>query len=351
MGMLYDFVLSKPNIYQAIYSMESYVVEKYLLSNDDIILYKRLADKYDYTLMEEVIGKCRKRLEILLDKRENLFELHVYFKLKGYDADSGKVKYRPIHTATLIDQICMVCLLNCIMFDDSSGKRALSELSLLLPHNFYGNLPSIRMEEIFQPWPVNYKFYNEAVESKAKEYQETYEYRTQVCLDLQDFFPSISPEYIFNYIYSRLSSRYSTYHDLMTLKKILSKLLYFKISDEGFDKWEQLYYKKKLEGIEEYFNRGIAQGLPQGMFFGNLAMIAISKIIADVFPGDAYYYVDDSVIFSKEIFTEGTFEAKVVEVNKKLKFYFDNFPCSARPMVTLKVKSLWEDWSISLNAM
>ena len=74
MGMLYDFVLSKPNIYQAIYSMESYVVEKYLLSNDDIILYKRLADKYDYTLMEEVIGKCRKRLEILLDKRENLFE-------------------------------------------------------------------------------------------------------------------------------------------------------------------------------------------------------------------------------------------------------------------------------------
>lgn len=36
--MLYDFVLSKPNIYQAIYSLESYVVEKYLLSNDDIIL-------------------------------------------------------------------------------------------------------------------------------------------------------------------------------------------------------------------------------------------------------------------------------------------------------------------------
>lgn len=234
--MLYDFVLSRPNIYQAIYSMESYVVEKYLLSNDDIILYKRLADKYDYTLMEEVIGKCRKRLEILLDKRENLFELHVYFKLKGYDADSGKVKYRPIHTATLIDQICMVCLLNCIMFDDSSGKRALSELSLLLPHNFYGNLPSIRMEEIFQPWPVNYKFYNEAVESKAKEYQETYEYKTQVCLDLQDFFPSISPEYIFNYIYSRLSSCYSNPHDLITLKKILTKLLYFKISDEGFDR-------------------------------------------------------------------------------------------------------------------
>lgn len=338
MGKLYDFVISEPNIYNAIYSMESYVVEKYLLSNDDIILYKRLADKYDYTLMEEVIGKCRKRLEILLDKRENLFELHVYFKLKGYDADSGKVKYRPIHTASLIDQICMVCLLNCIMFDDSSGKRSLSELSLLLPHNFYGNLPSIRMEEIFQPWPVNYKYYNEAVESKAKEYQETYEYKTQVCLDLQDFFPSISPEYIFNYIYSRLSSRYTTHHDLMTLKKILSKLLYFKISDEGFDKWEQLYYKKKLEGIEEYFNRGIAQGLPQGMFFGNLAMIAISKIIADVFPGDAYYYVDDSVIFSKEIFTEGTFEAKVVEVNKKLKFYFDNFPCSVSPMVTLKVK-------------
>lgn len=342
METLYDFVLSKSNIYQAIYSMESYVVEKYLLSNDDIILYKRLADKYDYVLMEDVIEKCRKRLEVLLDKRDNLFELNVYFKLKGYDGESKNIKYRPIHTASLIDQICMVCLLNCIMFDDSSGKRVLSELSLLLPHNFYGNLPSVRMEEVFQPWPVNYKYYNEAVESKAQEYQETYEYKAQVCLDLQDFFPSISPEYIFNYIYSRLSSCYSNHHDLITLKKILTKLLYFKISNEGFDRWEQLYYKKVLEGTEEYFNRGIAQGLPQGMFFGNLAMIAISKIIADVFPGDAYYYVDDSVIFSKENFTEDTFEAKVVEVNKKLKFYFDNYPCSVRPMVTLRVKKFVE---------
>lgn len=50
--------------------------------------------------------------------------------------------------------------------------------------------------------------------------------------------------------------------------------------------------------------RGIPQGLPQSYFLGNIYMLIIYEILKKDFPGVAYFYVDDSVIFTNEISEE-----------------------------------------------
>ena len=147
---LYDYILSEQNIYNVVYAVESYVFGKGLLSADDIDMYHRLTDKYDFDYIEQVIGRCKTRLESLLQSDE-LFDITVYFKLKKYDEEKERFDFRPIHTASLTDQICMVCLLQPLMFNDRKGIRQFSELSRLIPHNFYGNLPSRTVDEIFIP--------------------------------------------------------------------------------------------------------------------------------------------------------------------------------------------------------
>lgn len=144
---LFKSILDPQNIYNAIFALESYVFEKGLLNNSDLALYYSLGDKYDIDVIRDVIKRCERRLKDLLSSPDDLFKVSVYFKIKKYD--DGKIKYRPMHTAGLIDQICMVCLLLPLMFDDSSGERKLSDLSKLIPHNFYGNVPSTILRLFF----------------------------------------------------------------------------------------------------------------------------------------------------------------------------------------------------------
>lgn len=68
--------------------------------------------------------------------KNDLFTIKVYFKLKS--CDDEELKFRPMHTARLTDLICMVSILIPLMYDDdyTTGKRNLSDLSKLLPHNF-----------------------------------------------------------------------------------------------------------------------------------------------------------------------------------------------------------------------
>lgn len=51
----------------------------------------------------------------------------------------------------------------------------------------------------------------------------------------------------------------------------------------------------------EIKNRLFVCGLPQGLvhtyYMANLVMIGIAKFVDKIFQGDAYYYVDDSVVF------------------------------------------------------
>ena len=140
---LLDKIISDRNIYNAIYCMESYIFEKGLLdiatpvkgikgeilANNDLELFYALGDKFNFKLIDKVIEVCQQRLNKMLASHEDLFEVTVFFKLKGLDENTKTLKLRPLHTASLLDMICMVSILMCLMFDDSDKKRKLSDLS------------------------------------------------------------------------------------------------------------------------------------------------------------------------------------------------------------------------------
>lgn len=325
--------------------MESYVFEKTLLSDEDIILYNALLDKYDFTLIDDVIAKCKNRLELILSSEDVFFTIEVYFKLKKTD-NKGNIEYRPIHTSDLITQICLVCLLTQIMFEDdfpkklnendslnyknnsTKYKRNLSDISKLIPSNFYGNLPSTKVDYIFIDWKIKYQEYSELVISKYKEYHENKKYSHEVCLDLEKFFPSIDPNFIYAFILSKLKTTYKG-NELECLKIAVKKLLFFEM--KNIENWIHEYYPKNKElEARRFFNHGIPQGLPQAYYFGNLCMIEVSKAVSEVFNGEAFYYVDDSVIFTN-IKDEKTFKGDIKEVNKKIKNKINEY-CKSEPI-------------------
>lgn len=164
---LRDIIVSEENVYNAIYCMESYVFEKGLLDKDDLELYSALHDKFNFNIIADVIETCQQKLNAILSSNKELFDVQVYFKIKKFEKGEtslhDQIKYRPIHTAKLIDQICMVCMLLPLMFDDSSGKRKRSELTKMIPHDFYGNIPSENVEILFKPWINQYKQYTDHI--------------------------------------------------------------------------------------------------------------------------------------------------------------------------------------------
>ncbi len=336
---LIDKILDERNIFNSIFCMESYVFDKGLLDTErpvvpfdddgvvsepiaanDLELYFALADKHNVELIEKVIGLCQQKLKWVLAEKEHLFDATVYFKLKNYD--DGKLKFRPMHTARLIDLICMVSIMNCLMFDDDfeKGERKLSDLSKLLPHNFYGNIPSTDVQFLFHKWQTKYKEYTEEVIEHCRTYQQNHSYLTEVSLDIKNFFPSISPKMLYDYIISKMSKTYE--HDKEDLSKAVAKLLYFKIDKENIEPWKEYYYPEEadLTGAEFYMNCGIPQGLPQSYFFGNLCMIEVKRLLMkkEYFEGDAYFYVDDSVIYIQAKLDDETFKGKIGKLNTSL---------------------------------
>lgn len=336
---LIDKILNEQNIFSAIFSMESYVfdiglletempvflineegVDGDIIANNDLELYYALADKHNVELIEKVIDTCQRRMKWLFEDKENLFEARVYFKFKNYD--EGRLKFRPMHTARLIDLICMVSILNCLMFDDDfeKGERKLSDLSKLLPHNFYGNIPCTDVQFLFHKWQTKYKEYTEEVIGHCRTYQQNHSYLTEVCLDIKNFFPSISPKMLFDYIISKLSKTYEG--DIDDLSKAVAKLLYFRINKDNIEPWLDYYYPEdaNLTGVNFYVNCGIPQGLPQSYFLGNLCMIEVKRLLMrdTFFKGDAYFYVDDSVIYIQAKLDDATFRMKINGLNTQL---------------------------------
>lgn len=318
---LYKHILSEQNIYNAIYALESYVFEKGLLEDEDLELYFKLADKYDVDFIRTVIFKCKKRLEEILTSPETLFDVKVFFKVKKVD-DDGRIKYRPLHTASLLDQICMVCLLTPLMFEDTKKGRKLSDLSKLIPHNFFGNIPSTNVQTLFEKWQWKYKEYTDVVIEHCREYQKSHRYRTEVTLDIKNFFPSISPKFIFNFIVEKLASTYTNSKEVKALRMVVAKLLYFNIEKNNIEDWCKDYYGEDvdLNDTKVFMVCGIPQGLPQSYLFGNLCMIEIKKILGQdsIFSGDAYFYVDDSVIYVKTELEDETFKNEIKKLNESL---------------------------------
>ena len=284
---LLDKILDERNIFNSIFCLESYVFDRGLLDTDnpvisctedgeivgtiagnDLELFYALADKYNVELIEKVIALCQVKLKRVLLDKDSLFSAKVYFKLKNYDADTQTLNFRPMHTARLIDQICMVSILNCLMFDDDLGKgeRKLSDLSKLLPHNFYGNIPCTDVQYLFHRWQTKYKEYTNEVIEHCRAYQQNHSYLTEVSLDIKNFFPSISPKMLYDYIVSKLSKTYENDKDMLGMA--VAKLLYFRIDKKNVEPWEDYYYPvgTDLTGVEKYMNCGIPQGLPQSYF-------------------------------------------------------------------------------------
>lgn len=317
---LHEKILERQNIYNAIFSLESYIFEPNLLSEDDFKEFRKLSDKFDWVEIEKVIGKCQNRLETILSNSDELFEISVYFKLKKYDTDKQTLRFRPLHTAPLIDQICMVCMLMPLMFEDGESGRKRSQLTQLIPSNFYGNIPSCRLDRLFERWQTKYSQYTANVMSNRRQFHDNHKYGSEVSLDIKNFFPSIDPRIIYRYI---TESYHVNDEDKSTLDTVLKKLLYFTIRKDGFDGWEETYYGEKLNlaVINRHMNCGIPQGLPQSYFFGNLCMIYIERLLRreDTFNGPAFFYVDDSVIYIRQRLDEKEFLSRLKNVNRGLK--------------------------------
>ncbi len=79
----------------------------------------------------------------------------------------------------------------------------------------------------------------------------------------------------------------------------LIKLLYMELKNDNIDKYyefkENTNYNLKIK-----YTQGIPQGLPQAYLFGNICMLDVSKIYEKCFDGLAYYYVDDSIIYTNQ---------------------------------------------------
>lgn len=349
-GNLYEYIISSKNIYNAIYSLDSYIFEKGLLDDNDMNLYMHLKDKYNFKLIDAIIKKCKEKLIYILNSDE-LFDIKVYFKMKKFNERKKEIEYRPIHTADLITQICIIALLNVIAFNDTGKYRQLSDVSKLIPSNFYGNIPSIEVESIFYDWHKKYKEYSKSVIDEYNLCQKTQEYKYEVCLDLENFFPSIDPDVIYNILINKMKVTFKN-EDHDCLKKLLKKLLFFNICN--ISKCYKSYYRDRNfnnSNNNKYPSLGIPQGLPQSYYFGNICMMEIAKIIEEKFSGKAYYYVDDSVIYTNsDNASNEKFKSTIKYLNKKinsvLKSYIKDSKCSQNKFDDYEIKIHEDEKSI-----
>ena len=304
-GRYRTFLLSDQNIYHAVYSLRSYIFDFELLEKEDKERYYQLQDKFDEIGIKKVIEMVRQKITELIDNDDCYVEAEVYFRPKKLKND-GKVGYRPLHTADLISQIALVAMLHLLVYEiaDVDRKLYLSNVSRLLPGNFYGNRISLNPEVLFKPWKQQYQAYTQNANEALKKYNASLEYKYEVALDLENFFPTIDPMLVYQLIVERLPVNMSC-SDQELMKRILIKLLFCKLKTKLSDKLKNEYYrikgKEEVPSLEAGFVRGIPQGLPQSYFFGNICMIPIAEIFQKTFQGISYFYVDDSVIFTNDV--------------------------------------------------
>lgn len=309
-------LLSSENIYLAIYSLESYVKNTFLLSDRDNDRLQLLTDKYNEEYINKWIKKVRKRIEAVL--ADEYFQAEVFFKPKKYNKNSKNVKFRPIHTTTLVDYIAMVSMLNILIYEFDKNKKIIkSSMANLVPYNFYGNRISCEAGVLFKNWVGQYKEYTTGANECLKRYCETREYKYELTLDIKDFFPSINPVSLYGYLCGKIPVNYAN-DEKKLLFKIIEKLLFVKLKKlQASDKTLYIEDKNLTKDIE--FVIGLAQGLPQGYFFANLFMLKIKEIYDECFSGKKFFYVDDSVIFTNDIENVEKANEKIEEINKKIK--------------------------------
>lgn len=221
--------------------------------------------------------------------------------------------------------ICENCEKKC---DKECNKKyfiQLSNLANLIPNNFYGNRISSNPGRVYEKWQSQYKEYTGKASELFLKYHNTREYAYEIDIDIIDFFPSINPEYIINYIMEKLPI-YMSDEDMEVTKKILIKLIYIELKNVNWNKqqkdlWNSYFSiysdKETLYVQERFFAVGLAQGLVQSYFFANIFMMLVAKAYEKEFSGEALYYVDDSVLFTNH-FEETTFDVSLGNIEKMI---------------------------------
>lgn len=314
---LKQYVLSNENIFLAIYSLKTYIFNTELLSEEDKKLLDKCYDIYNESNMAIITKKVRKIITRLLNEKDFFIEAQVYFKPKKIK--DGEKVFRPLHSTDVYTQIAIVSLLNILIYEvpteQSDYKLYLSNYSRLIPNNFYGNRVSQHPEELFERWNVQYKEYSQKANEYFKMYHSTNEYLYEVKLDLENFFPSINPIIVYNYLLDKIPVTYMD-EDVITFQTIIYKLLFCKITNLKTAKERNTYYNGC--DVEGEYTQGIPQGLPQAYFFGNICMIEVKKAFDEIFPGKSLYYVDDSVIYTNKV-DENSFIQQLEKVNQIIK--------------------------------
>jgi hypothetical protein len=311
---IYNRLISSKNIYLSLYSINSSSLEEYLLSKDDYVEYQKLIDKFNTNNIYLWVEKIKIRIDELLNPPEGEEK---YFTAKVYFNPKNENSFRPIHTASLLDQLTMICMLNILIYDVDDNEIKISEMGNLLPHNFYGNRIEKNPRSLFKPWVKQYKKYSDDANNLLKKYRDNSDYKYELVLDLQNFFPSINPCALYNYIVSLVPLYYSN-QEKEFFKKIIEKLIFIKVDNLIDNDDKKNYYgnflkepiveinKKNSEDkkifkklVDNSFSLGLPQGLPHTYFFANLFMVEISKIYKDVLcDSNMIFYVDDSIIYT-----------------------------------------------------
>ena len=345
-----DRVLSDENIFLSIFTVESYIQNKELLNEQDIRSFNKLKDPFIDN--SNFIKRIKEKLKKILNNDEEYFDVSVYFKPKKYDKENGVV-FRPLHTARLIDQIAMVSMLQVLVYDvDTEDKLVPSQLSRLIPNDFYGNRISYDGQKLFKPWQEQYQQYisdsNDAMYNCVK----TKKYKYEVTLDLIDFFPSINPLVLIKFIQSNIPNDLSD-SEIETFDVIVKKLTFFKLEEleKSEIEWYCPNYNKQIKYV-----KGIPQGLPHSYFFANLFMILVRKEYEKVFPGEMFFYVDDSVIFTngnKNVMDDLTFENSIELLNLSLKQLNDisNIKCELPKDYNFDVSSESKDFLVEVHKL
>lgn len=331
MMKIYEYLRSDQNIFHAIYSLKNSIQERNLLDTDDKDELIELYDIFNTDRVIKKINEVKARLTEIVEK-DVYFRAKVYFIPKSWDKKNKKIKYRPMHTANLTDQICMIAMLNCLIGEIADSDATLEVqngwkiggIAKLIPSNFYGNVLSDKTEGVYKKWQPQYSEYTKNTNDFERQYKKTGEYKYEICLDIRDFFPSINPQYIICYYMNRLTVDMSD-DDKDMILILLRKLLYIELDTENMnDSFLEIYYgcnDLKKESVR--YVKGIAQGLVQGYFFANLFMAEVSRVYMKIFPGKQLFYVDDSVIFSN-VNVEGNLFSKLIsdaekEINELVK--------------------------------
>lgn len=309
-------LLSDENIYLAIFLVDSYIQNKELLSDEDLNLLNQIHDVfYD---KRNIIKQVKARINRLVHDEDYYFKINVYFKPKKFK--DGHIIFRPLHTASLLDQIAMVSMLQILIYDQNSDKKLIpSEMSRHIPNNFYGNRIDYSGNGIFKPWSQQYHEYIKKSNECMYNCSKSKKYKYEINLDLVNFFPSINPITLVNYLYSLLPQN-PVCEEIELYHVIIKKLCFFEINE--LNNTEKNWYYKSDDKTDLIFAKGIPQGLPHSYFFANLFMVLISEKYNSVFPGEMFFYVDDSVIFTNGKngkISEEIFQESINELNESFK--------------------------------